>query len=213
MSAYLRDKFSFWGLQRDKRLEVAKAFWATHPKPEGEALRAVVLTIFDSTNYRELHYVALDLADRQIKKLPEDWIETCEQLIQKKSWWDTVDYIVPRLLGTLFQRFPKAIPTYTEKWIKSDNIWLQRAAILFQLKWKTKTDFVRLSDYILRRASSKEFFVQKASGWALREYSKTEPQKVVDFIRANEQKLSTLTVQQGLKWLKDKGRLGEFDDR
>ena len=98
------------------------------------------------------------------------WLST---LIVKKSWWETVDVLSPRIIGYMFLTNHELVPLYADKWIENENIWLQRAAILYQLKYKEKTNEERLFRYILRRASSDEFFVQKAIGWALREYAKT----------------------------------------
>jgi 3-methyladenine DNA glycosylase AlkD len=122
-----------------------------------------------------------------------------EELIGVRSWWDTVDFLAPKLAGPLLLRYPELIGTYPGRWIESDNIWYQRSAILFQLDYKQQTDAQRLFDYIRRRADSREFFVQKAAGWALRQYSKTAPDAVREFIAGNE--LPPLTVREGLKWV------------
>lgn len=89
------------------------------------------------------------------------------------------------------------VPLYTDKWIENENIWLQRAAILYQLKYQEKTNEERLFRYILRRASSDEFFVQKAIGWALREYAKTNPDNVKSFV--SQHPLKPLSEREALK--------------
>ncbi len=120
-------------------------------------------------------------------------------LIISNSWWDSIDFISPKLVGYVFKTYPELIPTYTDKWIESDNFWLQRSAILFQLKYKQNTDFELLKSIILRLNTEEEFFIRKSIGWALREYSKTNPKAVKDFIENNE--LKPLSAKEGLKFI------------
>lgn len=134
-----------------------------------------------------------------MKKNPEEFISFYEELIQTKSWWDTVDWI-RKMVGVHFQRFPHLIIPTTEKWMASNDIWLQRICLIFQLTYKEKTDFALMKKYILQLANSKEFFIQKGAGWALRQYSKTNGKGVAEFINANPQ-LAPLTKREGLKWL------------
>lgn len=94
----------------------------------------------------------------------------------------------------------------TTRWMNSDNMWLQRTCLLFQLKYKTSTDTQLLSSFIKPLSSSNEFFIRKAIGWALREYSKTDPDFVIQFTKENT--LSGLSEREALKWLRNKGKLG-----
>jgi 3-methyladenine DNA glycosylase AlkD len=103
----------------------------------------------------------------------------------------------------LLLRFPEQIPLYVDRWIESDNFWYQRAAIIYQLGYKQKTDAQRLFANVLRRADSKEFFVQKGAGWALREYAKVNPVAVQDFVEGN--KLPALTAREALRIIKANG--------
>ncbi|MCV5062626.1 DNA alkylation repair protein, partial [Escherichia coli] len=117
-----------------------------------------------------------------------------------KSWWDSVDSIVPTFLGDIFLKHPELISAYIPKWIASDNIWLQRAAILFQLKYKQKMDEELLFWIIGQLHSSKEFFIQKAIGWVLREYAKTNPDVVWEYVQNNE--LAPLSKREAIKHIK-----------
>jgi 3-methyladenine DNA glycosylase AlkD len=98
-----------------------------------------------------------------------------------------------------FQKFPESKESITSAWNNSDNIWLNRSSLLFQLKYKTGTDTDLLGRYIKNLSSSKEFFIRKAIGWVLREYSKTNAAWVRDFIRDN--KLAALSIKEGSKYL------------
>jgi 3-methyladenine DNA glycosylase AlkD len=147
---------------------------------------------------REYHYTAITYTGKFIKKLPKDVISFLEKLITTKSWWDSVDSIAP-LVGELARRYPEIIEENIDSWAVDDNFWLRRSAILFQLKYKQQTNEDLLYDYIVKNANSKEFFLQKAIGWALREYSKTNPVSVKAFIEGNE--LAPLSVREGSKYL------------
>lgn len=202
MARYMRDQFLFYGIQSPQQKEILSAVIADHGLPSLDILPDLCQLCFQEAE-RELHYFACDLLDRQIKKLEIFHLDVVEALITTKSWWDSVDVLAPRITGKLLVRFPDAISNYPDRWIEADNFWLQRAAILFQLNNKDKVDSKRLYQYILRRADSKEFFVQKAAGWALRNYSKVNPESVKSFIQGHD--LPALTQREGLKWLKKKG--------
>jgi len=204
MKSYMRNQFEFLGLKKPARQLLCKEFWKKNKPPEVNELKVLVSELWESP-YRELQYHALDLMYKNIKKLDSGWIDFWQELILKKSWWDSVDYLAPRLIGTILLDDPKLAATYSKKWIESDNFWLQRTAIIFQLKYKGKTNQQILFGHILRQADSKEFFIQKGSGWALREYSKTNPEAVIEFTKKHKTKLSPLTYKEALKWLIKKG--------
>lgn len=146
---------------------------------------------------REYQYFAITLLERMIKKANFEIVDLLEYLIVNKSWWDSVDGIAVNLAGTFFNNYHDMIDDITYKWMNSGNMWLQRTCILFQLKYKQKTDFELMTKFILQCSGSNEFFIQKAIGWALREYSKTNPDAVIEFIRKNQ--LKPLSVREGLK--------------
>lgn len=120
-----------------------------------------------------------------------------EFCLTHKSWWDSVDHIASEWLGSYFKQFPEKIAAVTGKWNRSDNIWLQRSSIMFQKSYKKDTDTVLLASYILHCKDSDEFFIRKAIGWALREYSKTDPGWVKKFVQ--QQALSPLSKREALK--------------
>ena len=146
---------------------------------------------------REFHYFAIDLNRRYIKKIEFEDIHLFEKMIVNNSWWDTVDFIANKLIGTYFKTFPELRIPYTQKWIASNNIWLQRSALLFQLKYKNDIDTNLLSSTINVLLGSKEFFINKAIGWILREYSRTNPSWVLDFVSKTD--LSNLSKKEALR--------------
>lgn len=206
MKRYMRDKFEFYGLKSPERSALVRQFWKNHEKPTIDELKAFVLALWES-KYRDFHYQALELMASNVKKLPKEWIHTFEYFVITNSWWDSVDLLSTRIIGEHLKRFPELRDEFPEKWIMSDNFWLNRVAIIFQLKYKTDTDTKMLFDFILIHADSKEFFIQKAAGWALREYSKTDSDAVKNFIEKYRERLPNLTIREGLKWMKNKGIL------
>ena len=122
-----------------------------------------------------------------------------EWMAKHNAWWDTIDFIAPKLMGEYFKQFPDERKKWINKWLVSDNFWLQRCAILFQLKYKQETDLGLLADIIQKLSSSEEFFIRKAIGWVLREYAKTDPVWVRAFVANHE--LSNLSRREAMKYL------------
>lgn len=201
---YLRNQFEFYGLTAKVWQSLIKEVFKKEGIFYGEELRAFVRACY-ADEHRELHYVGTEMYQKAMKKEPEDGIWFLEELIMTESWWDTVDWL-SKLVGIHIKRFPHLLQPVTEKWISTDHIWLQRAAIICQRFYKKETNTDLLFDYIKRTADSKAFFIQKGAGWALRDYSKVNSEAVIDFIENNPQ-LPNLTKREGLKWLKSRGLL------
>jgi 3-methyladenine DNA glycosylase AlkD len=135
-----------------------------------------------------------------------DFIAVVERLVTTKSWWDTVDSLAKGGAGALVLRHPDLAATM-DRWIDDGNIWLRRTAILHQLGFKERTDAARLFRYCALRAGEQEFFIRKALGWALREYSKVDAEAVRAFVSEHERELSGLSKREALLWLNG-GRRG-----
>jgi len=198
---YMRNKFKYYGIKTPIRRDIQKYFFKTYGLPEVSELQTIVTELW-KLEYRELHYFAQELIEKLIKKVDVNFIEFLEYLILNNSWWDSVDFIAPTLVKIHFERFPELIPKYSEKWINDENIWLQRSAILFQLHAKKNLDLELLFKLILRRQDSKEFFVQKAMGWVLRQNAKTDAKPILEFVAQNPQ-LPELTKKEALKHFND----------
>ncbi|MFJ8235335.1 DNA alkylation repair protein [Ureibacillus sp. NPDC094379] len=193
---YMRNQFDFIGIRTPIRRKITKQYFNEYGVPAKENLQDVIFTLWDLPE-REYQKAALDLLEVVKKTLSVEDMPWLTSLILKKSWWDTVDVLSPHFAGYMFQTYPELIPKYADQWILDENIWLQRAAILYQLSYKKNTDEERLFHYILTRADSKEFFVQKAIGWVLREYAKTTPSIVKDFVTSSN--LRPLSKREALK--------------
>lgn len=196
---YMRNQFDFYGLKAGHWMALTKEIMAEKGIPEGEELKRLARLCFDD-EHRELHYFALEMVQKSLKKQPAEFIDFLEELITTKSWWDTVDWLA-KLVGLHFKKHPQLISPVTQRWMASGNFWLQRVCIIFQLTYRDKTDFELMKNCILQVASSKEFFLQKGAGWALRQYSRTDPNGVREFVGENPQ-LAALTKREALRLMK-----------
>ena len=201
MKKYMKNKFEFFGLRKTNREAAEKKFLEAYGLPDYDDLDILIPKLWEREK-REFQYFGLVVTRKFEKKFDLPFIKVIELMITNKSWWDTVDFVASNLAGNYFRIYPDTIPEITEKWMSSQNLWLQRSALLFQLKYKGNTDFDLMSAYILQLASSNEFFIRKAIGWCLREYSKTEPEKVISFV--NEAPISNFSKKEALKWLERK---------
>ena len=199
MQAYMKDCAIFYGIKSQARRDSFKTWWAENKSlPFADALDLV--EIWYAEPYRELHYSAIDLLSKYAKHWPEEMLPLIEQLIVTHSWWDSVDHLEGNVVGPFLAKYPHLKASVSEGWSQSQNFWLQRLSITFQLHYKKKTDFGILQRNILALTDSKEFFVRKAIGWALREYAKTAPDAVREFVAATPQ-MSNLSRREAMKHL------------
>ena len=204
MKRYMRDQFDYVGLKRPEFKELLRQHIAAHGLPGLTDLDAILRDLW-ALPQREFQYAAASLLGRLEEQLPASFVRTLEYLIVTKSWWDTVDTIAAGTLGVHFKRYPKVRGRTLAKWRRSRNFWLRRACILFQLNYKRETDFALMQDIIRENLGSKEFFINKAIGWALRQHTRVDPQGVRKFVA--ETPLHPLSAREALSWLdKTRGR-------
>lgn len=198
--SYLKNKFEFYGISSPERKKIQKKIFKENIINDENLIIKEIQNLWKS-EYREMHYAACDFAIYNFKKFSNKIFDIFEYMIKNNSWWDTVDTISSNLIGKFILK-NKEYLEIMDKWILNENIWVSRAAIIFQLKWKNNTDEKRLFNYCLLKANEKEFFIKKAIGWSLREYSKTNNCAVKNFIKENNKKLSFLSIKEGSKYLK-----------
>lgn len=199
MEAYMKHNFPFLGIKSPARNEALKNYFAEHDIPEKQQLFEEVWEIYQLPE-REYQYVAIALLSKKIKALTIEDLSFIEKLITEKSWWDSVDSIAPSIVGGIVKKDRPNGEKVMRLWSDSDNMWLNRSAILHQLKYKNETNENILEEIILNHAESNEFFIQKAIGWVLREYAKTNPVFVQQFVEVNE--LKPLSKREALKHFK-----------
>lgn len=199
MARYMRDQFAFFGIGSADRRALQRPIFARHRSLERDELITAALDLWELPE-RELQYAACDLLIRHVKRLDGDALPDTETLITTKSWWDTVDPLATRVIGSIVLA-DRSLDATIDEWIDSDDIWLVRTAILHQLNWKERTDEPRLFALCLRRASESEFFIRKAIGWALRQHARVAPDRVRRFVDEHDAELSGLSKREALKHL------------
>ncbi len=197
--AYLRNQFECYGIKTTQRREIQKPFFAREHLPPKTEIEKIVKTLWMKPE-REYQYFSQELTQKYVKQFTKQDIKLLEFMVTHKSWWDTIDFIATKLIGEYFKMYPRQRDTYIKKWLESNNIWLQRSSLLFQLKYKKNLDTEFLSYVIKSLLGSKEFFINKAIGWVLREYSRTDPEWVVEFVNITE--LSTLSKKEALRLIR-----------
>ncbi|WP_281225240.1 DNA alkylation repair protein [Flavobacterium aquiphilum] len=200
MSKYMKNNFRFFGIKTEDRRRIFKNISTKNLLEIKDNPREIALFLY-SKKERELHYCALEILIKHLKNnYTKDDIQLIEKLIVTNSWWDSVDVIAKFILGEYLLQFPLETDTVIRRFSNSDNMWLNRSAILFQLGYKGKTNFELLKSICENHKSSTEFFIQKAIGWALREYAKTNPEAVKNYVSCTD--LKKLSEKEALKNLK-----------
>ena len=197
--AYMRHQFNYFGLKSPVRKEIQKPFLRKEKLPPKEELDSLVKKFWIKPQ-REFQYFAMELANKYKRQFTEEDILLFEWMVIHKSWWDSVDYIAAHLMGDYFNMFPAKRDAIVDTWLNSGNIWLQRSSLLFQLFYKNNLDTDFLVHVINPLLGSDEFFINKAIGWILRQYSKTNPRWVMDFVSKTPQ-LHPLSKREALKVL------------
>jgi 3-methyladenine DNA glycosylase AlkD len=197
MAKYMKNNFIFFGIKTDDRRRIFKGVWNKNQEEVTKNSREIALELFDKKQ-REFHYCAIEILIKQLKKkYKREDIHLIEKLLITNSWWDSVDSIAKNILGAYLQEFPDEIDKTIFRFSNSDNMWLNRSALLFQLGYKNKTHFDTLKKICEQHKTASEFFIQKAIGWALREYAKTNPEAVKSYV--DSANLKPLSSKEALK--------------
>lgn len=199
MARYMKDQFAFYGIQASERRALQRAAFKGAPKPS-EAEVVLLMKACWRKSRRELQYFGSDYVREHIEVCGQAFLDHLQFLITQKSWWDTVDALAVHGVGGLAGRHA-SVAAEMDDWIDSDNRWIARTALLYQLGAKAETDADQLFDFCERRIQDGEFFIRKAIGWALREYSKTDPRAVRRFVRSHDAELSSVFIREALRWL------------
>ena len=197
MSKYMLNKFEYIGIKTPERRKIFKNFFKEY-KNEEKIDWEFVNKCWEN-EYREFQYVAADYLKNMKDKLTIDDIPKFKRLILEKSWWDTIDNL-DMTIGALALKDSNVNKILLE-WSLDENIWLRRIAIDHQLLRKEKTDIELLEKILKNNLGQTEFFINKAIGWALRDYSKTNPEWVKNFIEKNKEKMAKLSIREASKYL------------
>ena len=191
-AAYMRNLFPFMGIRMPELAVIYRDVTADLPPPTGDAELAAVAHACWEASEREYQYIGTTYLQKHVRRATPAFMPTLERLVTTRSWWDTVDALATNVAGPLVSAYP-ALRAVMDRWVESENIWLARAAILHQDRYRERTDPDLLFACCLRRAGDREFFIRKAIGWALRSYAKVRPEAVARFLSERGDALSGLS--------------------
>ena len=197
MSKYMQDKFRFVGVRGATRTEIYKKYF-----PDARKTKTIDWDFVENCwnkEEREFQYVVVYYLKAMQKFLKREDISRLKYLIVTKSWWDTVD-LLAKVVGSLIIRI-EGYDQIMLEWSKDSNIWLRRVAILYQLSLKDKVDKQVLDEILVNNLGDSEFFINKAVGWALRDYSKYNPEWVREFIKKNKENMANLSIREASKYI------------
>ena len=197
MSKYMKAKFRFLGVRATTRTEIYKKYF-----PDTRKTKTIDWDFVESCwnkEEREFQYVVVYYLKAMQKFLKREDISRLKYLIVTKSWWDTVD-LLAKVVGSLVIRI-EGYDQIMLEWSKDSNIWLKRVAILYQLSLKDKVDEIILDKILVNNLGDSEFFINKAIGWALRDYAKYNPEWVREFIKKNMDNMANLSIREASKYI------------
>jgi len=200
MQAYMKSAMPYLGVSSVPLRKACKELFVGLSFSSSAEWQKEVLAIWRKAQFREERYAAIELAGirtargfQRIEALP-----MYEEMIVTGAWWDYVDAIASQRLLAILQAEPEAMKRRMREWAVCDDMWKRRSAILCQLNAKRETDLEFLYACIAPSISSKEFFLRKAIGWALRQYARTDPKEVARYVRYHPE-LSPLSKREALK--------------
>lgn len=198
--AYMKSTLPSLGVRVPEVRRLALAAAAAHPFTSAGELRATVLELWRGSTVREERYAAIDLTSLRLVARDQLMLPVYEEIIRTGAWWDFVDGVSHRI-GGLLQAHPPMMTELLLAWSTDQDFWIRRSAITSQLKAKARTDQDLLRAVIEPNLADPEFFIRKAIGWALREYAKTDPEWVRNFVVEKGTQLSPLSWKEALRHL------------
>lgn len=195
MAAYMRHRFAFYGLPASLRRAQYNDILQARKKQNRVDWELLDRCWADP--HREMQYFVFDCLAAMQKHLSFDDISRIRPYLSTKQWWDTIDAL-SKVVGRISD---DRVGHLMLEWSKDPDFWLRRVAILHQLDKKDHMDRELLERILLNNLGSDEFFINKAIGWILREYSKTSPSWVRRFVEINQDRLSKLSIREGSKYI------------
>lgn len=197
MKKYMRNLFDFYGIQTPKRKAIYKDFLKEEKK--NKKIDWNFLDECYNDSHREFQYLVYDYLLALNDYLTYDDIQKIKKYAKTKQWWDTIDFL-DKVIGNIGLK-DKKVDELMLKWSKDEDFWLRRLAIDHQLGRKEKTNTDLLKQIIINNLGSNEFFINKAIGWSLRDYSKTNPKWVKDFIQKHKNQMNKLSIKEASKYI------------
>lgn len=200
--AYMKSPLPFYGISSPDLRAALRDPLKAHRLASFEDWEAAIRTLWDTALHREDWYAALAIAEyRWYREWRTDLraLPLFLHMIRTGAWWDVCDEIASRLIGPLLHAHRDEMTRTLVQWADHDHMWVRRVAILSQLKAKEHTDTALLRATIEPNLGDREFFIRKGIGWALREYAKTDPVWVQDFVDTHADRISPLSKKEALR--------------
>ena len=200
MQAYMKTDMPFFGVKRPDSYPIFKEMMRRFPVDTRREYESAVRELW-AQPHREEKHMAILLARAAPRYITPPSLPLYRKLIVEGAWWDFVDDVAAHLVGELLLENRDRMKPVMERWIDHRDMWIRRSALLVHLRHKERTDEAVLFDHCLRRSAEKEFFIRKAIGWVLRQYARTAPQAVADFVMQHRDRWSGLTFREATKHL------------
>lgn len=198
MQAYMKTDMPFYGVQKPARAAILRQLKKEHAPNNREDYEGLVTALWELP-HREEKYLAQAVAAAFPHLITPASLSLYERFIVEGAWWDFVDETATHLIRELVIHYPDQVWPVVDRWIDDEDMWRRRTAIICQVGAKDNTDADRLFRFCLARIGEREFFIRKAIGWALREYAKTDPEAVADFVVLHREELSGLSYREATK--------------
>lgn len=197
MAAYMKYNFEYYGIPTPSRRLIYKDFLKR--EKAGKTIDWDFLDKCFEDDHREFQYLATDYLNEMQNILTYEDVPKLFKYATTKSWWDTIDSL-DRIIGRIGLK-DKRIDDLMLEWSKHDNFWVRRLAIDHQLLRKEKTNTQLLEKIIVNNFGSDQFFINKAIGWSLRDYSKTDPEWVRSFVSKYQDKMDKVSLKEAKKYI------------
>lgn len=206
MQAYLKTEMPCYGIQKPQRQVVLREVKRRFPPRSRRQYEAAIKALW-RLPHREEKYAAMEYAHQWPQWITAESIPLYERMIRDGAWWDLVDFAAIRLVGQVRLQQRRDLRSTIRAWLDDDDLWIRRTVLISQIGHKQQTNEKELFAHCRRLAHESDFFIRKAIGWALREYSKTQPDAVRSFLLENQRRLSPLSFREGAKVLLRQGKM------
>ena len=211
--AYMKSSMPFWGVQAKELRQVCKLVFKKYPCETKGVWLEDVAKIWDQASRREERHAAIELLAVNAYRKP--WLDTnclplLKRMIKEGAWWDYVDAIAINHVGYVLAKSTTSTTKHMYRWAQEKDLWVRRSAILSQLKFKADTDEDLLSFAIENSLHDKDFFARKAIGWALRDYSRTNTNYVIEFVTKHREQLPGLSKREAYRIMLNAGTVTEI---
>jgi len=199
----MKSALPYYGIAMPELRRITRGVLRSHHIDTAAELEATVLRLWDDVTHREQWYAALTICgDARLRRhRATSFLGLYRHLIVSGAWWDVVDDVATHLVGPLLLDEPGAMAKVLRGWADDDDLWLRRTAIIAQVGSGNGTDATLLADVIEPNLARPEFFLRKAVGWALRDYSRIDPEWVHQYVQTQQERLSPLSLREASKHL------------